>query len=846
MFAEAAPRPAPLVIPALGFILGIAISDALGGAHATTEWAVAGGSLALLIGLILPPLRSGIVAPTAMIFVLAISAGFARHEATLRIPRDHVSRLLQTEPLLTRVVARVDSPPIVLPAVRRNPFLAYDPPPRTRFTAALLCASPAEAPTPLSGTLRVGVEGEVRHLAVGDTVELTGRLYRTVGRRNPGDIDWARWQWLQGIDAGLAIESPAGVRRMSASAPPLAAAKSRLRSLARSLLFESEAAVEPGDAERLLDTMILGQRSAVTKPINDAFIRTGTIHFLSVSGFHVGVLALMTWWTVRRLLWRGARFAAAATALVLLLYCLIAEPNAATTRATIMGLLACAAIWLRRPLSTLNWLALSAFVILALSPRELLRPGFQLSFVQVFFLVTLVPAALAWLTRSADPELPPEDAHTWPAFFRRKAAAALLGLALVSVLLWLSALPLTVFHFGQFAPLSPIQTILLTPLIVVTTVLGFVSLALGALPLLGSLATGALATMTDLLLRAVGFLASVPGTLWTAAAPPAALLAANYLIAALVAALARTATVSLADAPPALVVRRRRAGRGCIAASLALVALWTGWLVTPVRPAPPAHPTAAVLSVGNGNATLLVTPDRRAFVIDVGTNTNSDAGATTLAGLRALGAAQFEGLLVSHADADHYCGAATLLAGMPAPLFDTSYFELAAGSQSAVASLLGQIARTPRRELRGGATLRLGETTLEVLWPPTGLGPNWADNDLSIVARWSAAGSALLAPGDIGVAAMSALLDDAAVRGRLRADVLLAPHHGAVVARTADFLEAVAPHTIIISSLTPRPRLVELVLRTLGDRCRVLNTHDVGAVLIQMSPSGAIAATPFE
>lgn len=847
MFGEFAPRPAPLFVPALGFTLGIACSLALGDVDRRSEIILAAASLALFAAALLRPVRSSTASVALLLFLLSGAAGFARSEATRRRSPNHVSHFLCDEPFLVRVLARVDSKPIRLEPVRRHPYLPYDPLPQVRFVAQLMRAKTSAGERPLRGVVRVSIGGEIGDFAPGDVLELTGLLQPPRHPRNPGETDWARWEFLQGIDARLSVESGVHVRRVATSASPLAASVNAIRGVARRVLLEPEAAIEPTDAQRLLDTMILGQRSAVTRAVNDAFIRTGTIHFLSVSGFHVGVLAGATWWVVRRLLRRSSRATAGATAVVLVMYGLIAEPNAATTRATLMGLLGCAAVWLRRPLSTLNWLALSAVAILALNPRELLRPGFQLSFAQVYFLFTLVPAVHARLTRPSDFATPPEDAHTWGALLRRRTAGLLLGLTLVSVLLWLSALPLTLFHFQQIAPFSSLQTMILTPWIVATTLLGFVSLLLGWFPVLGAWLVAALHQMTDWLLSVVGLLARTPGSLRAVESPPAALVIGSYVLMGTLAAYSRVATIRPDESQGSDGARRWwRARVICLTAMLALVSLWSGWLLTPRAAAAPSHPTAVVLSVGSGNTRLLIAPNRDALVLDVGTNTNTDAGTTALNALHALGAARLKGLLVSHADADHYSGAASLLASLPSTLLVPSYVAAVAGSQPSVAEFLRQTGAAPREVVHAGASLRLAETVLDILWPPADLEPGWADNDLSIVARWSVGSATLLAPGDIEDAAMSALLGDAETRARLRADVLIAPHHGAVVTRTAEFLTAVRPHTVIISSLTPRPKLTALVRQTLGDACRVLNTRDVGAVLVRMESGRVVVSTPFQ
>ena len=106
----------------------------------------------------------------------------------------------------------------------------------------------------------------------------------------------------------------------------------------------------------------------------------------------------------------------------------------------------------------------------------------------------------------------------------------------------------------------------------------------------------------------------------------------------------------------------------------------------------------------------------------------------------------------------------------------------------------------------------------------------------------------MLLPGDIERNAIRGLLQaERAGHARLATDVLVAPHHGSVVHRdTAAFLTAVNPEAVVVSSATPRPKFAALVRETLGPRCRLLITRDVGAVTLRITPAGEIIIqTPF-
>ena len=236
----------------------------------------------------------------ALIIVAAIGFGYTRHQADLRLPTNHVAYVLTEEPVLTRLVGRIVTQPTTTPAEKRNPFLPTEPSARTRFVLDATELRTTDPPTPITGFIRVSVEAQELNLEMGDTVIVTGKLYHPFGPRNPGETNWARWNQLQRIYANLSVEGAAHVSRIDGRQHDSLALFASVRGYTQGLLFEPFAQDESDRPLRLLDAMVLGHRSAAGRQLNEAFLRTGTIHFLTVSGFHVGVLAGAVWYLLRR------------------------------------------------------------------------------------------------------------------------------------------------------------------------------------------------------------------------------------------------------------------------------------------------------------------------------------------------------------------------------------------------------------------------------------------------------------------------------------------------------------------------------------------------------------------
>jgi competence protein ComEC len=393
-------------------------------------------------------------------------------------------------------------------------------------------------------------------------------------------------------------------------------------------------------------------------------------------------------------------------------------------------------------------------------------------------------------------------------------------------------------HFGRFAPWGALQSIVVSPLVMVTVVLGFFTLiAQMAVPPVGAGLGFLLREATDLLLWAVERLSSLPGTLVEVQSPPAGLVLATYALALLLL---------------WLLLWRRVAAKTLFAVSAAgaIPCLWIGWLIWPTTST--ARDCAIhVLSVGSGTAVLVTTPDEHELLYDVGTMHNFDAGETVVRAARALGVRRLDGLVLSHANFDHYSGAATLLQGVPTGrLLFNPYFEASATENPTVRRLFDSLPTKspPRSTLHAGDRFTLGEASIEVLWPPDGLDGDWSPNNRSLVLRISANERSVMLPGDIEREAIRQLLDRHEIgRIDLFSDVLIAPHHGSVVpGDTAAFYEAVSPLIVVNSTSRERPKLATLVGETLGQSTRLISTRTAGAISVRIAPTGELnVETPF-
>lgn len=146
----------------------------------------------------------------------------------------------------------------------------------------------------------------------------------------------------------------------------------------------------------LMEGLLLGEKSGLPDALTDAFVTTGLIHIVVLSGYNIGVVAE---WTVRCMnLFLRRRGALVGAGVVIVLFALMAGGGMATVRACLMGVIALMARYLERPMAALRALFVAAAAMLVYEPRVLFDVGFVLSVLATFGLITLSPFVAARLS----------------------------------------------------------------------------------------------------------------------------------------------------------------------------------------------------------------------------------------------------------------------------------------------------------------------------------------------------------------------------------------------------------------------------------------------------------------
>lgn len=144
---------------------------------------------------------------------------------------------------------------------------------------------------------------------------------------------------------------------------------------------------EPSNA--LLEGLLLGERRGLPEELTKAFVTSGLIHVVVLSGYNISIVANAVLYTTS-FLPRTLGFGFGGV--LMILFVIMTGAGATAVRACIMGLIAILALYLKRPKAALRALIAAALLMILWNPLIVLYdPSFILSVLATFGLITLTP-----------------------------------------------------------------------------------------------------------------------------------------------------------------------------------------------------------------------------------------------------------------------------------------------------------------------------------------------------------------------------------------------------------------------------------------------------------------------
>lgn len=231
--------------------------------------------------------------------------------------------------------------------------------------------------------------------------------------------------------------------------------------------------------------MLLGEKAVLSAEQQNAFMRSGTFHIFSISGLHVGVIAIAIQ-SVLQLIRVPRRIATVAGLVVLWLYVEITGGSAPAVRSFLMVAFLFGSRLFRLPANSLAALTLAALCTLLFDPRQLFSPGFQMSYGVVAALVLMgSPLADRWHAAWKPWRDLPELNWGWIRRFIRWLGRHVLTAVAGAWVATLASIPSGIGYFGLFSPGALVANLVIIPLSSLAIIAGFVALLGGLANLWG-------------------------------------------------------------------------------------------------------------------------------------------------------------------------------------------------------------------------------------------------------------------------------------------------------------------------------------------------------------------------
>jgi competence protein ComEC len=300
--------------------------------------------------------------------------------------------------------------------------------------------------------------------AVGSFVALKAHLSPPLAPLRPGGYDFGRDMYFLRIGAsGYALGA------ITAAAPPsqptLWLRYAAFLDSIREAIDRRIRAALPGDRGSIASALITGKRDAISPPVNDAMYVSSLAHVLSISGYHMAVVAGIAFFFLRACLAMVPalasrrpikKWAALGALIAAALYLVLSGSEVATQRSFIMIAIVLIGVMADRPALTFRTLTVAALCVLLLAPESVVQPSFQMSFAATLALIAGYQYGLRWRA-DADSSLGARVA-LW-------GGRELAGLVLASLVAGLATTPYAAYHFHRLAPYGMLANLLAMPVV---------------------------------------------------------------------------------------------------------------------------------------------------------------------------------------------------------------------------------------------------------------------------------------------------------------------------------------------------------------------------------------------
>ena len=652
-----------------------------------------------------------------------------------------------------------------------------------------------------NGRIRIYCYRGTPDLQYGDLISYKGSIKKPRNFSNPGGFDYVKYLSFNNI-SGISYTNGRNIKTYDLEKNQGFSIKlvKEINTLRGNFLEFIKNSTDNDKAFSILCALTTGIKGHIPDKLRDDFSKSGASHILAISGLHLSIVTTMFFLLFnvlfscfKPLVIRGLsiKFAALATIIPLLSYAVLSGFSPSTRRAFIMIAIYMLSFVIEREKDVLNSLAAAGIIILVIEPAALFSISFQLSFFAVFFIILGIS-----VTRNIS-------------FFKNKSIIARISMFIaVSFFAGLGTMPIVMHYFNIISFVQLFTNIVIIPII------GFIVVPLGltalfVFPFSEAIAAFLIKTSIPFLSFSISFveyLSSLSYT-WTRCITPHAFEIVCYYVFML--------GIFL------FVLKKSKKGVYMIAFSIFLFVCYTGFTLK--QGYFDENLQVTVLDVGQGSSALIEGPKGSNILVDGGGFSYSstfDTGRHIVAPfLWYKKIATLDAVILTHPERDHMNGLIYIIENFIVKKLiknsDTKKSKNYIALMKACSKKGVPIVEFPIKPLLSSPLdgkketksnikpqIKLGKLIFSFLHPLSvdKLIDKFRKKDYnnnSLVFKVKYNNFTILFPGDIMERTEKELA--LTLRDELKADILIAPHHGSSTSSSSFFLDKVKPESIIIS-----------------------------------------------
>ena len=599
--------------------------------------------------------------------------------------------------------------------------------------------------------------------------------------------------------------------------------------------------------------ILIGDREKISDITEDNFKKSNLTHMLAVSGSHITYIIVALTTILSK---TNRKFSLIITIFFLLFFTVLTGFTASVLRASIMGIITLLASILHRKSDTINNLGISSIIILIYNPYLLVDAGFLLSYAGTIGIILFskkISNGISIIVNKINPNLlNKEQNNNSKIFFVKSIIEKIILYVISSLSVTLSAniviIPIMAYMFSTISFTFWISNILAGPVMEVVTIFGFIVYFISIIfPILAQFLGIALNLLLTVLLKIAEISSKIPGASIYIKTPSIYMCVIYYLIIYILFNMQAIKQIIRKKAIFRLYAIKAKKQRKNI---LVIVILFT-ILVNSIIYVTDKKLKIYFVDVGQGDCTLIQTPERKNVLIDGGGSEfgSFDVGENILLPyLLDRGVTKIDYMMISHFDSDHIGGLFYIMENLKV---DNIIISMQGKNSENLKKFIQIVSEKQINLIIGkkGDYVKIDNTSyFEILFPEEKLINDNILNNNSIVAKFVTNNLTMLFTGDVEEIAEKRLNELYRNTNKLQADIIKVAHHGSKTSSILSFLELVNPKIALIGVGEnnnfghPNEGVLERI-KKLG--AQIYRTDQAGEISIAINHNGNIEISSF-